>query len=187
MNDLSTAPDAQDPQLQPGKRSAGSRIDFRLALRIAGTLMVVVTASVQLYDILRRLDIVVETAEQSYASLSRTLAEQTRSAAQAVDVVVQDTATVMQLTRLRADDPQIHERLRSRMRLMPHIENLFVAGSDGSVLATGADATLPREWVALQPFFLAHRQRTDPGLFISQAFRREGSGELDHRAEPPYQ
>jgi PAS domain S-box-containing protein len=153
----------------------GSRIDFRLALRIAGTLMVVVTASVQLYDILRRLDIVVETAEQSYASLSRTLAEQTRSAAQAVDVVVQDSATVMQLTRLRADDPQIHERLRSRMRLIPHIENLFVAAGDGSVLATGADATLRREWVALQPFFLVHRQQSDLGLFISQAFRSEGA------------
>jgi PAS domain S-box-containing protein len=175
VNDLSIARDAQDPQLQPGKRGARSRIDFRLALRIAGTLMVVVTASVQLYDILRRLDIVVETAEQSYASLSRTLAEQTRSAAQAVDVVVQDTATVLQLTRLRADDPKIHDRLRSRMRLIPHIENLFVAGSDGSVLVSGADATPPREWIALQPFFLAHRQRTDPGLFISQAFRSEGA------------
>ena len=175
MNNLSTAPDALPPQLQPGKRSVRSRLDFRLALRIAGTLMVVVTASVQLYDILRRLDIVVETAEQSYASLSRTLAEQTRSAAQAVDVVVQDTATVMQLTQLRADDPRIHERLRSRMLSIPHIENLFVAGSDGSVLATGADATPPREWVALQPFFLAHRQRADPGLFISPAFRREGA------------
>ena len=175
MNDLPTAPDARDPQLQPGKPSAGSRIHFRLALGIAGALMVVVTASVQFYDILRRLEIVVETAEQSYASLSRTLAEQTRSAAQAVDVVVQDTATVMQLTGLRADDPQIHERLRSRMRLIPQIENLFVAGRDGSVLATGADALLPSGWIARQPFFLTHRQQTDSGLFISQAFRREGT------------
>jgi PAS domain S-box-containing protein len=175
VNDLSTAPDTQDPQLQPGKPGTGSRIDFHLALRIAGALMVVVTASVQLYDILRRLDIVVETAEQTYASLSRTLAEQTRSAAQAVDVVVQDTATVMQLTRLRADDPQIHEHLRSRMRLIPHIENLFVAGSDGSVLAAGADALLPPGWIARQPFFVAHQRQTDLGLFISQAFRREGT------------
>jgi len=171
MNNLATARDAQP---HTGMTRVGSRIDFRLALRIAGTVMVVVTASVQLYDILRRLEIVVETAQQSYASLSRTLAEQTRSAAQAVDVVVQDTATVMQLTRLRADDPQIHERLRSRMRLIPHIENLFVTDSTGGVLATGADVTLPREWVVVQPFFLAQRQPTDPGLFISEAFRREG-------------
>jgi hypothetical protein len=169
VNDLSIAPDAPAPQSQPGKPGAGSRLDFRLALRIAGTLMVVVTASVQVYDILRRLDIVVETAQQSYASLSRTLAEQTRSAVQVVDVVVQDTATVLQLPRLRTDDPKIHDRLRSRMRLIPQIENLFVAGSDGSVLAAGAHATPPRSWVALQPFFLVHRQRTDPGGRFDQA------------------
>ncbi len=185
MNNLPTAPDARDPQLQIGKPSAGSRIHFRLALGIAGALMVVVTASVQFYDILRRLEIVVETAEQSYASLSRTLAEQTRSATQAVDVVVQDTATVMQLTGLRADDPQIHEHLRSRMRLIPHIENLFVADRDGRVLATGADAVLLSGWIARQPFFLTHRQQTDSRLFISQAFRHEGTANwtiaLSHR------
>ena len=152
MNDLSSPAATRDPQ--PAKPAPRQRFDFHLALRIAGALVVVVMASFQLYDIVRRLDIVVETAQQSYASLSRTLAGQTRSAVQAVDVVMQDTATVMQLTRLRADDPQMHERLRSRMRLIPQIENLFVAGSDGNVLATGADATLPRGWVATQPFFL---------------------------------
>jgi len=173
MNDLSSPAATRDPQ--PAKPAPRQRFDFHLALRIAGALVVVVMASFQLYDIVRRLDIVVETAQQSYASLSRTLAGQTRSAVQAVDVVMQDTATVMQLTRLRADDPQMHERLRSRMRLIPQIENLFVAGSDGNVLATGADATLPRGWVATQPFFLAHRGPADPGLFISQAFRGEGA------------
>src|SRR5882724_583351 len=175
MNDLYGPSAAKDPPPSPGKPLARPRVDFRLTLCIAGALVVIVMASFQIYDILRRLDIVVETAQQSYASISRTLAEQTRSAVQAVDVVVHDTATVTQLTRLRADDPKIHERLRSRMRLMPQIGNLFVAGSDGSILATGADAAPPREWVALQPFFLAHRQRTGPALFISQAFRIEGA------------
>jgi hypothetical protein len=157
MNDLSSPAVARDPQPQPAKPAPRQRFDFQLALRIAGAVLVVVTASFQLYDILRRLDIVVETAEQSYASISRSLAEQTRSAVQAVDVVVQDTATVMQLTRLRADDPQLHERLRGRMRLIPQIENLFVAGSDGSVLAAGGDALIPPAWIARQPFFRAHR------------------------------
>lgn len=174
MNDLSTAFEARDPQLQPGKPGARVHIDFHMALRIAGTLVVVVMASVQLYDIIRRLDIVVETAQQNYASLSRTLAEQSRSAVQVVDLVVQDMATVMQLARLRSDDPKIHERLRSRMRLIPQIENLFVAGRDGRVLAAGVD-TPPREWVARQTFFLVHQQQDFAGPFISEAFRREGT------------
>jgi C4-dicarboxylate-specific signal transduction histidine kinase len=45
-------------------------------------------AGFQLYDILRRLDMVVETVQQSYASLSRTMAEQTRSSVQSVDVLL---------------------------------------------------------------------------------------------------
>jgi len=175
MSDLSSPAAVQDPQPRPDKPAARARVDFHLALRIAGALVVVVMASFQLYDILRRLDIVVETAEQSYASLARTLAEQTRSAVQAVDVVVQDTATVMQLTRLRADDPKMHERLRSRMLLIPHIGDLFVAGSDGGVLAAGADAPPPRQWVVRQPFFLVHRQQASTGLFISEAFRRDAT------------
>jgi PAS domain S-box-containing protein len=177
MNDLSAPAAAQDPPPRQGARKPGARlrVSFQMALRIAGTLVVVVMASVQIYDIIRRLDIVVETAQQNYASLSRTLAEQSRSAVQAVEVVVQDTAAVMQLTQLRADDPQVHERLRRRMQLIPQIRDLFVAGRDGTVLATGADTPLPRAWVARQTFFLAHQQQAFAGLFISEAFRREGT------------
>ncbi|HKB83325.1 MAG TPA: ATP-binding protein [Burkholderiales bacterium] len=151
------------------------RIDFHLVLRTAGALMVVVMATFQVYDILRRMDIVVETAGQNYASLARALAEQTRSAVQAIDVVLRDTATVMQLTQLRADDPQMHERMRSRMHLIPQIEDLFVTGADGDILTAGGDARMPKAWVASQPFFLVHRQNASAGLLISQAFLREGS------------
>ena len=173
MNDLSAQAASQAPPLR--NPAARRRVDFHLALQIAGALVVIVMASVQLYDIIRRLDIVVETAQRNYASLSRTLAEQTRSAVQAVDVVVQDTSTVMQLTQLRADDPQMHERLRSRMQLIPQIRDLFVAGRDGSVLAAGTGTPPPREWVARQTFFLAQRQQTSAGLFISEAFHREAN------------
>src|SRR6476620_10245634 len=46
----------------------------------------------QVYDVVRRHDIVVETAERDFTSLVRVLAEQTARAVQAVDVVVRDTA-----------------------------------------------------------------------------------------------
>ena len=175
MNAPSLPAVARNSRLPP-RKPARWRLDFHLALRVAGALMVIVMASVQLYDILRRLDIVIETAEQSYASISRALAEQTRSAVQAVDVVLQDTATVMQLTRLRADDALVQQRMRERMHLIPLIENLFVTGVDGQVLATGGEASLPQDWIAQQPFFLAHRQNRSGGLFISEVFHREASG-----------
>ena len=173
MNDPSMPPAGLRPPPQPGPPSARSRVDFQLALQIAGALVVVVMASVQLYDILRRLDIVVETAQQSYAHLSRALAEQTRSAVQAVDVVVQDSATLMQLAQLPVDSPRLHARLRDRMELIPQIRELFLVGRDGSILAAGTVTPPPREWVAQQPFFLVHRQQVSTGLFISEAFRSD--------------
>ena len=173
------------PDSPIGKPRATRRVDFQLALRIAGGLMVVVMASVQLYDIIRRLDIVVETAQRNYTSLARALSEQSRSAVQAVEVVVQDTASVMQLTQLRAEDLGMHERLRSRMQLIPQIRDLFVAGRDGSVLIAGSDSPPARDWVARQDFFLTPREQASSALFISKAFRRESSGNwtiaLSHR------
>ena len=174
MNDIVTAVNGRRPRV--GQARARRRIDFRLALRIAGATMVIVMASVQIYDIVRRLELVVEMAERHYASLAQALSEQTRSAVQAVDVVVQDTATVMQLTRLRADDPQLHRRIRERMHLIPQIENLFVADADGKILAAGGEAAPARDWVASQPFFLEHRKNRSGGLFISKASPRESSG-----------
>lgn len=148
------------------------RIDFHMALRIAGTLVVVVMASVQLYDIIRRLDIVVETAQRNYASFSRTLTEQSRSAIQAVELTVHDTATMMQL---RTDDTHVNERLRSRMELTPQIRALFAVDSDGNVVASGADTPLPRRWVVRQQFFLRPQQQGFEGLFISEAFYLAGT------------
>jgi PAS domain S-box-containing protein len=173
MNDLSRPLAVPDPPADapPARR----HVDFHLVLRIAGALTVIVMAIFQYYDILRRLDLVVEAAQQSYTSTARLLAEQTRSAVQAVDIVVKDTATVMQLTR-RLDNPaSMRLRMRERMKLLPQVENLFLAGTDGRVIAGGTDEQLPRTWVASQPFFAAHRQRASAGLFVSEPFRRDGA------------
>src|SRR3954453_76071 len=173
MNDLTTPAPAQTAPSGPVKPAARSRIDFSLALQVAGALVVIVMASVQIYDILRRLDIVLETAQQSDVHLARVLAEQTRSALQAVDVVVQD-ATVM-TDQLRANHPLMHERLRDRIKLVPQIRELLLSGPDGSIVAAGTDTPPLRDWVAQQQFFLVHRQQPSAGLFVSAAFHPEGS------------
>lgn len=172
MTRLPSVSGAQNPPPLAGQSDKRLRIDFQTALRIAGTLVVVVMATVQVYDIIRRLEIVVETAQRNYASLSRTLAEQSRGAVQAVDVIVQDTATLMQL---RPDDPQASVRLRSRMQLIPHTHALFVADRDGRIIAAGVDDPPPSRWVAGQGFFTTHRNPDSGALFISEAFNREGA------------
>lgn len=176
MNDRAAATAAQNPPPRARPAALRPRINFQLALLVAGTLLVVVMASVQVYDIVRRLEIVVETAEQSYASLARTLAEQTRDAIQAVDLVVQDTATVVQLTQLPRGNAPMHERLSDRVRLVPQIQDLYVIDADGRVLATSAAAPRRGDWAAREPFFTVHRQKSSGSLFVSTPSLHEGSG-----------
>ncbi|MEO8005982.1 MAG: ATP-binding protein [Betaproteobacteria bacterium] len=152
-------------------RRARTGIDFHTGLWIACAIVVVVMASVQFYDIVRRLELVVETAQQNYASLARSLAEQTRGALQITDVIVQDSAA--DSTRTPADIDRMRERLRGRIQAVAQIKALFVTDGDGTVIATG-NTTLPaREWVARQPFFQAHRQNPAAGLFVSELLRDE--------------
>ena len=169
MTDLSV-PAAGDGQAKPSLRK---RVDFHLALRVAGAVVVIVMAIFQVYDIVRRLEIVVETTQLSYASLARTLAEHTRTTMQTVDVLVQ-MAALEQASAARTDRGQTQAHLRSQMRSVPYIANLFVLTANGNVLASAAETPAPA-WIALQPFFLAHRPQADPALFVSAPFRAEGS------------
>ncbi|HEX4984623.1 MAG TPA: ATP-binding protein [Burkholderiales bacterium] len=177
------------PSALPSPATPQSRVNFKVALRVAGTLMVAAMAALQVYDIVRRLDIVVETAQENYASLSRSLAEQTHSAVQAVDVVLQHTAAVMHMTGLRLSDPQLHDRLHARKQPIAQIDDLFVADARGRVLASGSGSPPTDGFVSRQPFFLVHRDRPDVGLFVSDPFHHAGGSgwtiALSRRVEGP--
>ena len=83
-----------------------------------GWLLVAAMAAFQVYDVLRRRDIVLETAEHRFASLARALSEQTASSLQAVDVVVRDTARDLQLNQSPPDGAT--ERGTARAPAQPH-------------------------------------------------------------------
>ena len=152
-------------------RARKSGIDFHTGLWIACAIVVGVMASVQFYDILRRLEIVVETAQHNYANIARSLAEQTRGALQIADVVVQDSAA--DSTRTPADVDRMRERLRGRMQAVPQIKALFVTDRDGATIASGSSLVPAREWVAQQPFFLVQQRNPSAGLFVSERLREE--------------
>jgi hypothetical protein len=88
-----------DDHQSPASASAGEqpRRPGVHALWAMGWLLVAAMAAFQVYDVLRRRDIVLETAEQRFASLAHALSEQTASSVQVVDVVLRDTASDLQL------------------------------------------------------------------------------------------
>jgi PAS domain S-box-containing protein len=171
MNDPSATGPAQP--VHPDKPRAFLRMNFQIALGAAGALVVIVMAGFQIHDILRRVDMLVATTGQSYASLARTLSEQTRSALQAVDVVLEDTASSWPL--MDFSRAQWRKSLQSRMRAVPQIANLVVVGADGKAIVSGLDPQFSRDWIAQQPFFRAQRNQAGTGLFVSTVYPAEGT------------
>src|SRR5215510_14320376 len=109
------------------------RRNFRLALWIVGTLVIVATATVQVFDVFRRLEIVIETTQGSYAGLARMLSEQAGEAMQLVDIVLRDTATE-QATAGAPRGKALHKRLRDRVLALPQIDDIIVVDARGRAI-----------------------------------------------------
>jgi len=86
----------------------------------------------QVYDVVRRHDIVMQTTERDFTSLVRVLAEQTARAVQAVDVVVRDTAADAGAIAVSSGRQALQQRLRDRILAMQQVGELAIIGPDGA-------------------------------------------------------
>ncbi len=161
----------------PGPTFTPRRVDFRRALWITGGLLIAATAIFQVYDVMRRLDIVVETAERSYLSLSRTLSEQTALALGVVDVAVRDTATDRRVVASRQNDPELQRRLRQRIVAIAQILDLVVLDANGKVSVGAHGAPLKAASLADPVYFTVHRDKKTAGLYVSEPTRHYDTGQ----------
>jgi PAS domain S-box-containing protein len=132
------------------------RRNFRLALWIVGSLVIVATATVQVFDVFRRLEIVIETTQGNYAGLVRMLSEQASEALQLVDVVLRDTA-LEQSSAGALQGRALHDRLRDRVLALPQIDDVVVIDAAGHAIAGADDYPVRGRPLAQEAFFLAHR------------------------------
>ncbi len=151
-------------------------------------LIVVAIAAFQVYDVVRRHDIVIETAERDLASLVRVLAEQAARAVQAADVVVRDTAADAGMLGLPSGRQALQQRLRDRIIAIEQIEQLAIIDASGAVVAAAGEHSFAGISTASRPYFAIHRDGRAPGVFVSEAFREPGSGRwtvaLSRRIQP---
>src|SRR5690348_4836060 len=142
----------------------------------ACVLVVVAIGAVQVYDIVRRHDIVIETAERDFTSLVRVLAEHTARAVQAVDVVVRDTASEVSIMGLSSNRQALQQRLRDRIVAIAQVEELVIVSADGTVFTAAGQ----RPPITVSPgslsYFAQHRDGRTRGLYVSEAFRQPGNG-----------
>jgi PAS domain S-box-containing protein len=148
------------------------RIDNHKWVWIIGVLLVAIMAGFQVYDVLKRRSIVMDTTERTYASLARSLAEQTQRIVQAADLAVSDTVRDVSLIGSRGT--LLSERLRERVAAFPQLQGLLVLGVDGRSLAA-AGAPQPQA-VTDQTYFTLHRAKSSVATYVSSAFRRQDNG-----------
>jgi PAS domain S-box-containing protein len=146
-----------DRNTMPAPAASRKRLNFRLALWLAGSSVIIATATVQVYDVLRRLEIVVETTEANYAALARMLAEQAGEAMQLVDVVLRDTVAMQAMDHGKRNDAALHRRLRDRVLALPQIDDLVVVDAQGRAVASADTAAAPELHFAGEAWFVAHR------------------------------
>ena len=142
-----------------------------------GWLLVAAMAAFQVYDVLRRRDIVLETAEHRFASLARALSEQTASSLQVVDVVLRETASDLQLPQSPGKEQrseELRKRLHERLLATPQIRDLILVGADGKIAASATHSPAGPTPLTAPDALAPDRYDSSSGLAVSGAFRLPG-------------
>ncbi len=139
---------------------------------LVGALLVAIMAAFQVYDVLKRRAIVMDMTERTYASLARSLAEQTQRIAEAADSAVSDTVRDVASIGLRGT--ALRERLRERVSRLPQLQGMLVLDVNGrSIAAAGAPQP---QTAAVQTYFTVHRDNPSAAMYLSSGFRPQDSG-----------
>src|SRR4249920_3222957 len=103
------------------------RTDAHKVVWAIGALLVAIMAAFQVYDVLRRRAIVIDTTERTYASLARSLADQTQLAVLAADLALRETVSDAFLVPPRSFASR--ELLRKRVSTVPQVQGLLLLGA----------------------------------------------------------
>lgn len=103
---------------------------FQDLLWAVGIVVIVVMGVFQVYDVLRRLEIVVDTEQSRLVNLVRALGEQTTNVLQTADVLLREAAEEGAKPPRRTDSTAIATRLRARIAGLPQIAGLRVERFD---------------------------------------------------------
>ncbi|MCC7547403.1 MAG: PAS domain S-box protein [Burkholderiales bacterium] len=151
------------------------RLNLREAVWGAGALVIVGMSAFQVYDVLRRLEIVLESGEREAGTAVRLLAEQAAGAFALVDLALQEVRTARALPRT-SPDAKPYPHLPERFNHLPQIRDLVLvsaslgAGRESAAAGMGDMPDVVRE----QLRSLAH-DRSD-ALHASTAFFLQSEG-----------
>jgi PAS domain S-box-containing protein len=141
---------------------------LRWAILAVGILVILAFAASSCYDAWRAYENELSATAREIDNESKTLAEQTAWAFQAVDLLLEDTARWFQTDGLKLTPEHIDEVLANRAAGVRQIRNLTITDARGVLRYRSSSSALSGLDLSNRSFFIAHRDRTVTGVFMSE-------------------
>jgi len=145
-----------------------SRDRLRRRIIAGGIALVVAIAGSAAYDGWRLHEQLMSASERELGNLANALAAQTARSLQAVDVLLRDTSSWYEMEGSRLDAGAIEAALASRVVGVSQTSVMSIVDANGRQRYRSRQTGEPLAEVSDRPYFLAHRDRTDVGMFVNE-------------------
>ncbi len=149
---------------------------FRLRVAILGALTVLVFAASSGYDAWRAYDNTVAATNREITNVATALAEQTAWTFQGIDLILRDTARWYRSDSNKIAPQRIDEVLANRMAGVRQIRLLTITDAQGIQRHRSRGSSPPNFNVSDRSYFIAQRDGTAAGLFMSEPLISRSDG-----------
>jgi PAS domain S-box-containing protein len=162
----------------PTAQTAGSHRFKRLRLRIVmlGVLVILAFAGSSAYDAWRAYNNTVAATGRELGNVATALAEQTAWTFQGIDLLLRDTARWYQSDRLNIAPERLDEVLANRTAGVRQVRLITITDARGIQQHRSRGASPPHLDVSDRAYFIAQRDHTVTGLFISEPLITRSDG-----------
>ncbi|HEX4377733.1 MAG TPA: ATP-binding protein [Steroidobacteraceae bacterium] len=148
-----------------------SGIRFRrlqLGVAVFGALVIIAFAGSSAFDAWRSYHYALVATGREIDNIAKALAEQTAWTLQTVDLMLLDTTRWYEGDASRLPATNVDAALAARTAGVKPVRQVTIVGADGEQLYRAVDIPSPRINVADRSYFVAHRDNSAAGLFISE-------------------
>ena len=163
---------------------ASSSIRFkrlRIGIVVLGVLAILAFALSSGYDAWRSYRYALTATDREIANMANALAEQSASTLEAVDLLLRDTARWYRVDSEEVPPERLNEILANRSAGVPQVRQVMIVDAQGNQRFGSRQSAPPIHNVSDRSYFIAQRDGTAAGLFISEPLvtRSEGHAAVE--------
>jgi PAS domain S-box-containing protein len=154
---------------------------LRIGVVVLGVLVILAFAVSSAYDAWRSYRDALTATDREIANMANALAEQTAWTLQAVDLLLLDTARWYRSDSHDIPPQRLNEVLANRIAGVPQVRQVMIVDAQGNQRYGSRKSAPPIHNVADRSYFMAQRDGTATGLFMSEPLvtRSEGRAAVD--------